>query len=363
MASDIRNYATLSGFISSSMSMRNKVAKPKIYLYVEDDLDKAFWRKIFQPYAQMYDFDISVFQNPTGEDVPGKDFMLKCVENNTLKLSSHVMCCVDADYDLLIDVPGKYSKLVRNNAYIIHTHWYSIESLKCFPQGQYEDFAYRVSLPVSKISFDFQNCLHSISSLLSKLILFTILDKKLNLNIFSIKDLRTFVGDYEIFNPDLTLRDDFVQAAKNKELIIQPHVDSNKAEYDTIETTLNSMGYTPKDYYCIMQGHTLLDNISTKIVKVVSEPIRKAWFGKLEGNAEQKKLAANHYANNTGVKDSNSENLNARISSMFRDYYDFKQTEAYAVIQKRINKALASEKLLTILDTISKKGNSKTDNR
>ena len=123
------------------------------------------------------------------------------------------------------------------------------------------------------------------------------------------------------------------------------------------------MGYTPKDYYCIMQGHTLLDNISTKIVKVVSEPIRKAWFGKLAGNAEQKKQAANHYANNTGVKDNNSENLNARISSMFRDNYNFKQTEAYAVIQKRINKALASEKLLTILDAISKKGNSKTDNR
>ena len=187
------------------------------------------------------------------------------------------------------------------------------------------------------------------------MILFTILDKKLNLNVFSIKDLKTFVGDYEIFNPDLTLRNDFVQAAKNKELIIQPHVDSNKAEYDTIETTLNSMGYTPKDYYCIMQGHTLLDNISTKIVKVVSEPIRKAWFGKLEGNAEQKKQAANHYANNTGVKDNNSENLNARISSMFRDNYNFKQTEAYAVIQKRINKALASEKLLTILDRLAKK--------
>lgn len=356
MASDIRNYATSSEFISSSKSMRSKVAKPKIYLYVEDDLDKAFWRKIFQPYAKMYDFDISVFQNPTGEEVPGKDYMLKCVENNTLNLSSHAMCCVDADYDLLIDVPGKYSALVKNNAYIIHTHWYSIESLKCFPQGQYEDFAYRVSLPDSNISFDFQNCLQSISALLSKLILFTILEKKLNMNVFSIKDLKSFVGDYEIFNSDLTLRNDFVQAVKNKELIIQPHIDSNKAEYNTIETTLNSMGYAPKDYYCIMQGHTLLDNISTKIVKVVSEPIRKEWFGKLSGNPKQKEQAANHYANNTGVNDNNCKNLNARINSMFRDNYDFKQTEAYTVIQKQINKALNSETLLTILEAIGKKG-------
>ena len=135
MASDIKTYATSRGFINAAKSMRLKSCNPKIYLYVEDDLDKVFWRKVFMPYSLEYDFEISVFKNLSGKDIPGKDYMLKCVENQTLKLNSSVMCCVDADYDLIINVPGKYAALVRNNIYIIHIYCYFIENLKFFSQG------------------------------------------------------------------------------------------------------------------------------------------------------------------------------------------------------------------------------------
>lgn len=355
MASDIKAYATSNGFINASKRMRIKSAKSKIYLYVEDDLDKVFWRKVFKPYSFEYDFKISVFKNFSGDDVPGKDYMLKCVEDQTLKLSSSVMCCVDADYDLIIDVPGKYSTLVRDNIYIIHTHWYSIESLKCFPQGQYEDFAFKVSLPAEKISFDFQNCLQTISKLLSKLILFTILDKKLNLNVFSIRDLKSLVSNVEILHPDLTVRKEFIQAVQDKEQFIQPHINTNKAEYDAIETTLQSLGYTPEEYFCIMQGHTLFDNIATVIVRVVADPIRRSCLSSLTGTPDQKRQAANHYANNTGVNDENQECLDVRIKSLFRDNYNFEKTMAYTNIQKQINKALASDKLIRLLDAISQR--------
>ena len=100
-----------------------------------------------------------------------------------------------------------------------------MENLKCFPQGQYEDFAYRVSLPEIKISSDFMNCLKTISKLLSKLILFTILDKKLNLDVFSIKNLKSFISGVDIFNQDLTIRQDFIQAVNAKEQSIQSYIE------------------------------------------------------------------------------------------------------------------------------------------
>ena len=113
MASDIKSYSTSRGFVNAAKSMRVKSSNPKIYLYVEDDLDKAFWRKVFMPYSDKYDIVISVVKNLSGENICGKDYMLKCVNNHTLQLSSRVMCCVDADYDLVINVSGKYSELVR----------------------------------------------------------------------------------------------------------------------------------------------------------------------------------------------------------------------------------------------------------
>lgn len=355
MASDLRSYSTSRGFITATQSMRIKSSCPKMYLYVEDDLDKAFWRKVFIPYSKEYDIEISVFKNLTGENIPGKDYMLKCVDNQTLKLSSRVMCCVDADYDLIVNIPEKYSDLVRNNIYIIHTHWYSMENLKCFPQGQYEDFAYRVSLPVEKISFDFMNCLKETSILLSKMILFTILDKKLNLSFFSIKDLKSFISNVEIYNQDLTIRQSFIQAVQTKEQLFLPYINTHKAEYDTIENTLKSQGYTPEKYFCIMQGHTLFDNIASVIVRVVAEPIRRSWLSSLTGTPEQKRQSANHYANNTGVNDDNHESLDARIKSLFRDNYNFERTEAYSMIQKQIDRALASGMLLSLLEAIPKR--------
>lgn len=355
MASNLIEYATSLEFISSARSMRRLVDKPKVYLYVEDDLDKAFWRKIIDPYSDVYEFEISVIENLSGELIPGKDYMLKCVKEKSLQLNSYVMCCVDADYDLIINDSEKYSDLIRKNAYVIHTHWYSMENLKCYPLNQYNDIAYRVSLPKTSICNDFSCCLAEISKLLSRLILFTILDKKIGLGEFTVKDLKSFVSNVSIFNSDLTIRDEFQSKIREKEEILQQRIDSNMNEFIEIQSKLNGMGYTPDNYYCIMQGHTLLENIAAEIIKAVSEPIRDAWFRNLSGTKEQKKLASEHYAHNTGVNDNNQESLKVRIESMFRDNYDVENTEAYTIIQKQINKALASRQIFNILNSLVKK--------
>lgn len=354
MASNLIEYAMSLAFISSARKMRRSIDKPKVYLYVEDDLDKAFWRKIFKPYSDIYEFEISVFENLSGIPMPGKDYMLKCVKEKSLQLSSYVMCCVDADYDLIIDVPNKYSDLIRNNAYVIHTYWYSMENLKCYPLNQYNDFAYRVSLPKTSICNDFGRCLKVISKLLSKLILFTILDKKKGLGEFTVSDLKSFVSNVSIFNSDLTIKDEFKSEIYKKEKGLQQTMDSNKNDINEIQTALNEMGYIPDNYYCIMQGHTLLENIASEIIKAVSEPIREAWFSNLSGTRDQKKIASEHYAHNTGVNDNNQESLKVRIESMFRDNYDIEKTEAYLNIQEQINIALASGLIFNILDSLLK---------
>lgn len=355
MTRDLRAYATSSAFVCSARYMRRVADKPKVYLYVEDDLDKVFWKKMFESYSDSYDFEFSVYKKQTGESVSGKDYMLKCVKDNTLCLNNSVMCCIDADYDLIVDVPGKYSNIVRNNVYVIHTYWYSMENLKCFPLRQYSDIAYNISLPDSPINNDFGKCLKEISQELSTLILFTILDKKKNLGKFTVNDLKTFVGDITLVNNDLAIKEEFKTAIHIKEQELQNLIDANKKDFAEIKQTLTRMGYSPDHYYCIIQGHTLLDNIASEMVRAVSEPLRVEWFRKkLVGTKEQKKLIAEHYAHNTGVNCDSQESLKTRIKSMFRDYYDFEPTDAYSVIQKQINRAFASEEILNILNSLIK---------
>ena len=355
MTRDLRAYATSSAFVCSARYMRRGADKPKVYLYVEDDLDKVFWKKMFESYSDLYEFEISVYKKPTGEYISGKDYMLKCVKNNTLCLNRYVMCCVDADYDLIVDISGKYSDVIRNNAYVIHTYWYSMENLKCFPLRQYNDIDYSIYLPDAPIDNDFGKCLKNISQELSTLILFTILDKKKNLGEFTINDLKTFIGDITLVNNDLTIKEEFKTAIHNKEQELQNLIDANRDDFAEIKKTLTRMGYSPDNYYCIMQGHTLLDNVASEMVRAVSEPLREEWFrNKLLGTKEQKKQIAEHYAHNTGVNGDCQESLKARIKSMFRDYYGIEQTDAYSVIQRQINRAFASEKMLNIITSLIK---------
>lgn len=353
MASNLKTYASSSfGLMSKYMSSRAK--KSKVHVYVEDDLDKAFWRVFLSEHDKEHTFIVSLYHTPTSDAIPGKDAMLKAVKAGTLKLSPYQLCCVDADYDLIIDVPGKYSSIVRNNIYVIHTAWYSMENIKCEPLGSLGKIAYKTSLPDDEITYDFKTTIEDISELLSELFIVTILAKESLDTELSIDDLKTLVRDNLTFTQKIEISDDFKKAVSAKEKDLLAYCTKNKEGLDAIKTRLSDMGYTPRTYYRIMQGHMLIDDIVSPLIECVSEPIRKAYFSSLSGTKEQKEQGRAHYENNTGA--GKDVSLRQRILSLLRDNYDFAGLSISENIKWQVNRALQPrEELLDIVKTLAQR--------
>ena len=47
-------------------------------------------------------------------------------------MGEHMIACVDADYDYLLQGATPTSKTVVNNAFVLHTYAYAIENLQCY---------------------------------------------------------------------------------------------------------------------------------------------------------------------------------------------------------------------------------------
>lgn len=353
MASNLKTYAS-SSFGHMSKYMYSKTKKSKVHVYVEDDLDKAFWRVFLSEHDKDHTFVVSLYHTPTSDAIPGKDAMLKAVKAGTLKLNPYLLCCVDADYDLIIDVPGKYSSIVRNNIYVIHTVWYSMENIKSEPLGSLGKIAYKTSLPDDEITYDFKTTIEDISELLSELVLVTILSKEALDTELSIDDLKSLVKDNLTFTQRIEISDDFKTAVSSKEEELLDYCTKNKARLDAIKSRLSEMGYTPRTYYRIMQGHMLIDDIVSPLIECVSEPIRKAYFNSLPGTKEQKEQGRAHYENNTGA--GKEVSLRQRILSLLRDNYDFAGLSIAENIKWQLNRALQPrEELLNIVNTLAKR--------
>lgn len=353
MASDIKTYAS-STFSEMSRYMSSSTKKEKIHIYVEDDLDKAFWSNLFKSfYGDKYRLVISLYHNVSDDSIPGKDAMLKAVKDRTFIPNSRQLCCVDADYDLLIDVPDKYSKIVRENLYVVHTCMYSMENIKCFPSKIYNDIAYRVSLPDDEITFDFDKCIEDISEVISDLVILTIVSKKLLDTELSVDDLSSFVRDNLTFDTSHHLTTDFRNAVESEIKRHQPYITSHSQDIQQVKQDLLNRNITSRHFYEIMQGHMLLDHIAVPIIVHVVQPIRNRFYSSLNGTSEQNAQAANHYAHNTGVHGDDHESLKQRVTSLLRDNYHINGIATVSEIKAQFDKALQPRaSLLNVMQTL-----------
>lgn len=129
MAKDIRDSIN-SAFVSKSNLFRSK---PKIYVYVEDDIDKAFWYSFLHPYETIKNctFVITAIEDKK-RLLKGKTSLLYYKQESDL--GPYLWLCMDSDYDEIVNGFSKFSKIIKRSNYIITTWWYSIENLKCQPE-------------------------------------------------------------------------------------------------------------------------------------------------------------------------------------------------------------------------------------
>lgn len=117
----------------SSIFYREK--KAPLLVLVEDEEDIPFWKRMFDCVSGNY-LEVGVFSLKKASEnalqqkdangnplvASGKDALMK-----VSGLGKFKVVAVDADYDLLVDYHS-YSDSIRNDKYVIHTEYYSIEN-------------------------------------------------------------------------------------------------------------------------------------------------------------------------------------------------------------------------------------------
>ena len=101
--------------------------KRLVRVFVEGYEDVAFWRGIFDHFANPYlRFEISV---PTRKDLPkGKKVLLSMAEES----SDELLLCMDSDFDYLFDDEDEVSRQIVESPYMFHTYTYATENYLCY---------------------------------------------------------------------------------------------------------------------------------------------------------------------------------------------------------------------------------------
>lgn len=344
MGTDLRARAN-SAFVAVSAYTRPRKSKPKIYVYVEDDIDKAFWRVHFSEFSNDYRFVIEVFK-VSGNEIRGKDAMLKAAFERRLNLGSNILICVDADYDLLIDNYHYYSDFLRKSPYIITTKWYSIENLKCHP-SKTEMFFDKMTLR-DEISINFDDSLKMVSKLFSELFLILLVSLESKDHYY---EICSFGSDLKAlrFNDDGTIESSAITTVNSIKKVHTAYRKGHATLINNMRHKLSVAGYNDGSYWKIMRGHDVAEIIVQRLILTTAAPIidaRLQTIGKMSVSRKTKQDLCCQYQNQIGItKLDKSE----RIMQLINDCTDLSDLSVSNDIRQQLSLAIKSGKIAEVL--------------
>lgn len=252
---NLGDYVTGS-FIQKTQKFSSTPKLIPVQVYVEGNEDVFFWKKVLKKYERKYLFSVVTNKTATGGS-NGKDALTQ-IKN----LHLNKIICVDADFDLLIDGYHPYTSTIRDNSYIIHTEYYSIEnilgqgcSLKSLIQ----------SISNMESTFNFDDFLQVLSKKTYHLLLFLLASLKTNNPNFGFIHFNSYINSIVIKNngyrEELEKFELRYLEELNEELV------KFTDEMNLFNDILAQKGYSENDTYKLMQGHILINAVLKEIIR------------------------------------------------------------------------------------------------
>ena len=228
-----------------------------VKVFVEGYEDVAFWRGVFDCFANPYlYFEISV---PTRKDLPkGKKVLMSMIPES----SERMLLCVDSDFDFLFNGATEQSRLIRDSRYMFHTYTYATENYLCYAPSLH-NVCVKATKNDTRI-FDFERFMADYSRTIYRLFLWYAYSAKLSdEHVFTLVDFKSSVRlNY------LDLEDNGARTiawlqrnvARREQTLASKHP-KQAAELDDFAAQLGRLGVTPETTYLYMHGHTLMDNV------------------------------------------------------------------------------------------------------
>ena len=173
-----------SNYFNALNALKGKTHRERIVAYVESYDDVSFWRNILDAYEndkRYFEVMLPSHQNLTKGK---KQVLANLLQEN---MGEHMIACVDADYDYLLQGVTPTSRTVVNNAFVLHTYAYAIENLQCYAPS-----LHRLCVMATlndRNSFNFEQFLESYSRIIYPLFVWNIWHYR------KLKYKRLFVSD------------------------------------------------------------------------------------------------------------------------------------------------------------------------
>jgi len=273
-----------SDLIEAFAELRSDNVLHRVRVYVEGHEDEAFWYDILKDYSiqKNIEFDIT----PLSRDnslAKGKLEVLKHAENT----GTHLILCVDSDYDYLLPNHSDSSIKINPNPYIFQTYAYSIENLQCYKESL-QGVCVRATNN-SKQKINLSKLLKLYSNIVYPLLLWSLyFASKKDTTTFTISDFSTIVKLPD--NIDINAK---CEAAIRE---IKQYVDtklsklnmshlSDIQEVEALSRRLHDLGLNKDTAYLFMKGHTLFDDVVLRILRKLNELLIKEKEREIRDNA------------------------------------------------------------------------------
>ena len=253
-----------SNYMEAANRLNSKKSRRKIIAYVESYDDVFFWRTVLSPFEnESRFFEVMLPSHKTLER--GK----KSVLMNLLrrKTGRDLICCVDADYDYLLQGVTETSRRMLESPYVFHTYAYSIENLQCYaPSLRMVVVAVTLN---DKAIFDFDFFLRRYSEIIFPLFVWSIwYYRRPNYTEFTITEFNTTItlGGFSIERIEDCLKRLQHKIYTKISYLQKKNPDAKESYLALKKELIEVMGVTPQTTYLYVQGHHLFDKLVVPVL-------------------------------------------------------------------------------------------------
>lgn len=256
-----------SAYIAAASRLEGRRARPRAVAYVESYDDILFWRDVLTRAAPHVQFEVLL---PSRSSLGrGKKIAL------ANRLGPHMIACVDADYDVLMQGATPTSAMVCRSPHVLHTGVYAIENLQC-----HADVLHRVCVMATlndRQLFDFRAFLQAFSRTVHPLLVWNVWAYRYGFYTqFSLTDFARTVElrEVQIHHPERMI-DDLRRRVNRQIATLQRRFPQARATYKPLRDELEQLGVTPDKAYLYMRGHDLVDVVLDPLLTVVCDALRR----------------------------------------------------------------------------------------
>ena len=253
-----------------------------VRVFVEGYEDVAFWRGIFDHFANPYlRFEISV---PTRKDLPkGKKVLLSMAE----QASEEMLLCMDSDFDYLFDDEDEVSKQITSSPYMFHTYTYATENYLCYAPSLH-NVCVKATKNDCKI-FDFVEFMADYSRIIYPMFLwYSYSAQQSCLSALPLVDFKNAVrlGYLEVENNGAGTLAWLERNIARRLVRLERDYPDMARGLGAFAEELQQKGVTPENTYLYMHGHTLMDNVVMVMLNSVCDKLRTMSIAKINSSSK-----------------------------------------------------------------------------